>query len=77
MAQRLISVLVKKHVERMKKMEAGWYKLKSGKWGVRTKFEAQAGTEIEVTNKEGKTSTVTLASRVAKFDDAELWEIEE
>jgi len=57
-------------------MEAGWYKLKSGKWGVRTKFEAQPGTEIEVTNKEGKTSTVTLASRVAKFDDAELWEIE-
>jgi len=58
-------------------MEAGWYKLKSGKWGVRTKFDAQAGAEIEVTNKEGKTSKVTLANRVAKFDDAELWEIEE
>ena len=58
-------------------MEAGWYKLKSGKWGVRTKFDAQAGAEIEVTNKEGKTSKVTLANSVAKFDDAELWEIEE
>jgi len=77
MAQRLISVLVKKYVERMIKMEAGWYKLKNGKWGVRTKFEAQPGTEVEVTNKIGKTSVVTLVNRIAKFDDAELWEIEQ
>lgn len=53
-----------------------WCKLKTGKWGVRVRYQGEAGSEVEVSNKEGKVSSVTLVNRVAKFDDAELWEIE-
>ena len=78
MAQRHIRFLIRQFIERMENMEekSSWYKLKTGKWGVRIRQEGEAGTEIEVSNKEGKVSNVTLLNRVAKFDDAELWEIE-
>ena len=54
---------------------ATWYKLKSGSWGVKIKHDGEAGEAVEVTNKKGETKTVWLASRAAKFDDAQLWEI--
>ena len=79
MVQRRIRFLVNQYIERMNpNMEdkASWYKLKTGKWGVRIRHEGEAGSEIEVSNKEGKVSSVTLFNRIAKFDDAELWEIE-
>ena len=55
---------------------ATWCKLKTGKWGVRVRYAAEVGDEVEVSNKEGKVSNVVLSNRVARFDDAELWEIE-
>lgn len=79
MVQRSIKFLINQYIERMDpsmEQTASWYKLKTGKWGVRIRHEGQAGTELEVSNKEGKVSNVTLLNRVAKFDDAELWEIE-
>jgi len=57
-------------------MDGQWYKLKSGSWGVKIRFEGEAGAEITVVTKDGKESQVVLAQRAAKFDDAELWEIE-
>jgi hypothetical protein len=57
-------------------MEAQWCKLKSGNWGVRIRFEGKEGSQILVTTKDGKESAATLKSRVARFDDAELWEVE-
>ena len=57
-------------------MSASFYKLKDDTWGVRIKdFEGEANMEIEVTTKAGETKTVVLGSRVAKFDDAELWSL--
>lgn len=78
MAQRRIRFLVQQVIERIDPMqpEVTWCKLKTGKWGVRVRYAAEAGTEVEVANKEGKVSNVVLSNRVAKFDDAELWEIE-
>ena len=55
-----------------------WYKLKNDKWGIKIKDgTGTAGNEIEVVNKEGKKATVKLHIRIAKFDDAELWSIQE
>jgi len=51
-----------------------WYKLKSGKWGVKIRSTGQVGDEVEVTNKKGETKVMWLTNRAAKFDDAELWE---
>ena len=78
MAQRTIRFVVQQLLERINPMqpEVTWYKLKTGKWGVRVRFQGEAGSEVEVVNKEGKASNVTLTNRIAKFDDAELWEIE-
>jgi hypothetical protein len=57
-------------------MDGQWYKLKSGNWGVKIRFEGETGAEITVTTKDGKESQVVLGQRAAKFDDAELWEVE-
>lgn len=56
-------------------MEATWYKLKDGTWGVKIRQDGQGGSEVSVTNKKGETRTVFLDKRVAKFDDAQLWSI--
>jgi hypothetical protein len=57
-------------------MSASFYKLKDDSWGVRIKeFAGEPNMEVEVTTKAGDTKTVTLAKRVAKFDDAELWSL--
>jgi len=57
-------------------MSATWYKLKDDTWGVKIRYEGQAGEPVDVTNSKGETKTVMLARRVAKFDDAELWAID-
>ena len=56
-------------------MEATWYKLKDGTWGVKIRHDGQAGDEVSVTNKKGETKTAFLGKRVAKFDDAQLWSV--
>jgi hypothetical protein len=56
-------------------MSATWYKLKDGTWGVKIRHDGQPGQQVEVTSKKGETKTVFLASRAAKFDDAQLWVI--
>ena len=57
-------------------MSASFYKLKDDSWGVRLKDAAgEPNMAVEVTTKAGKTSTIILNKRVAKFDDAELWSI--
>lgn len=71
-----VSEYVKYHLQRRSKMEAQWSKLKSGDWGVRIRFTGQAGNDVVVVTKDGKESTAKLKSRVARFDDAELWEVE-
>jgi hypothetical protein len=58
-------------------MEATWYKLKDGTWGVKIRQDGQAGDEVSVTNKKGETKTAFLDKRVAKFDDAQLWSVTE
>ena len=56
-------------------MEATWYKLKDGAWGVKIRHDGQPGEEVTVTNKKGDSKQVFLNARVAKFDDAQLWSI--
>ena len=56
-------------------MSATWYKLKSGAWGVKIRHDGQADEAVTVTNKKGEEKTVWLVKRVAKFDDAQLWEV--
>ena len=56
-------------------MSAGWYKLKSGDWGVRIKHDGQVNEKVEVTNSKGETKTLYLVERAAKFDDAQLWSV--
>jgi len=56
-------------------MSASWYKLKSGEWGVKIKHDGVANEQVTLTNSKGKESTVYLVSRVAKFDDAQLWSV--
>jgi hypothetical protein len=56
-------------------MSATWYKLKDETWGVKIRHEGQPGDNVQVTNSKGETKDATLARRVAKFDDAELWAI--
>ena len=56
-------------------MEATWYKLKDGTWGVKIRHDGQPGEEVTVTNKKGDSKQVFLSARVAKFDDAQLWSI--
>lgn len=56
-------------------MEATWYKLKDGTWGVKIRHDGQPGEEVTVTNKKGDAKRVFLNTRVAKFDDAQLWSI--
>ena len=80
LAQRPLRMVVNQyinhHLKKGNTMEAQWCKLKSGNWGVRIRFEGQEGSEIIVTTKDGKESSAVLKARVAKFDDAELWEVE-
>ena len=71
-----VNEYIRYHLQGRSIMEAQWCKLKSGDWGVRIRFAGEAGKEIIVVTKDGKESTTTLKSRVAKFDDAELWEVE-
>ena len=52
-----------------------WYKLKSGDWGIKVRHQAKAGEVVEVTSKSGETKEIILGSRVAKFEDAELWSV--
>ena len=52
-----------------------WYKLKSGEWGVKIRHQGTEGEAIQVTNKAGESKDVILGSRVAKFEDAELWSL--
>lgn len=56
---------------------ASWYKLKDDSWGVKIRFNGTPGIAVHVTNSKGEQKVVTLAERAAKFDDAELWRIEE
>ena len=56
-------------------MDATWYKLKDGTWGVKIRHDGQPGEEVTVTNKQGKSKQVFLNARIAKFDDAQLWSI--
>ena len=56
-------------------MDATWYKLKDGTWGVKIRHDGQPGEEVTVTNKKGDSKQVFLNARVAKFDDAELWSV--
>ena len=56
-------------------MDATWYKLKDGTWGVKIRHDGQPGEEVTVTNKKGDSKQVFLDARVAKFDDAQLWSI--
>jgi hypothetical protein len=56
-------------------MEATWYKLKDGTWGVKIRHDGQPGEAVTVTSKQGKSKQVFLNARVAKFDDAQLWSI--
>lgn len=56
-------------------MEASWYKLKDGTWGVKIRHDGKAFQQVSVTNKKGETKTVWLLARAAKFDDAQLWSV--
>ena len=56
-------------------MDATWYKLKDGSWGVKIRHDGQPGEEVTVTNKKGDSKKVFLNARVAKFEDAQLWSI--
>jgi len=56
-------------------MDATWYKLKDGTWGVKIRHDGQPGEEVTVTNKKGDSKQVFLSARVAKFDDAQLWSV--
>ena len=56
-------------------MDATWYKLKDGTWGVKIRHDGKPGEEVTVTNKKGDSRKVFLNARVAKFDDAQLWSI--
>ncbi len=56
-------------------MDATWYKLKDGTWGVKIRHDGQPGEEVTVTNKKGDSKQIFLKARVAKFDDAQLWSI--
>jgi len=56
-------------------MDATWYKLKDGSWGVKIRHDGQPGEEVTVTNKKGDSKKVFLNARVAKFDDAQLWSV--
>jgi hypothetical protein len=56
-------------------MEATWYKLKDGTWGVKIRHDGQPGEEVTVTNKKGDSKKVFLNARMAKFEDAQLWSI--
>jgi hypothetical protein len=56
-------------------MSASWYKLKDETWGVKVRHDGKPGEQVQVTNKKGETKTVFLNSRVAKFDDAQLWTV--
>lgn len=57
-------------------MSASFYKLKDETWGIRLKdAQGEPNMEVVVTTKAGEDKTVVLGSRVAKFDDAELWSI--
>jgi len=56
-------------------MEASWYKLKDGTWGVKIRHDGRPGEEVAVINKKGDSKKVLLNTRVAKFDDAQLWSI--
>lgn len=58
-------------------MTTMWYKLKDDSWGIKIKDgTGTAGSQIDVVNSKGETKTVTLHTRTAKFDDAELWSIQ-
>jgi len=56
-------------------MEATWYKLKDGTWGVKIRHNGEPNQQVSVTNKKGETKTVWLVARTAKFDDAQLWSV--
>lgn len=56
-------------------MEASWYKLKDGTWGVKIRHDGKPSQQVSVTNKKGETKTVWLVNRAAKFDDAQLWSV--
>jgi len=56
-------------------MEATWYKLKDGTWGVKIRHNGETNQQVSVTNKKGETKTVWLVARTAKFDDAQLWSV--
>jgi hypothetical protein len=56
-------------------MSASWYKLKDGTWGVKIRHDGQPGEQLVATNKKGDRTNVWLKARVAKFDDAQLWSI--
>jgi hypothetical protein len=61
----------------MEDTSARWYKLKDESWGVKIRFTGTPGIVVHVTNSKGEQKAVTLAQRAAKFDDAELWSIQE
>ena len=61
----------------MEDTSARWYKLKDDSWGVKIRFTGTPGIVVHVTNSKGEQKAVTLAERAAKFDDAELWSIQE
>ena len=56
-------------------MDAKWYKLNDGTWGVKIRHDGQAGEEVTVTNRDGVSKQVTLNVREAKFDDAQIWSV--
>jgi uncharacterized protein YwqG len=77
-----INHLVNNYINNYKKgngpMTTMWYKLRDDTWGIKIKDgTGTAGTQVEVVNSKGKASTVTLNVRTAKFDDAELWSIQQ
>jgi hypothetical protein len=46
-------------------MDATWYKLKDGTWGVKIRHDGQPGEKVTVTNKKGDSKQVFLDARVA------------
>lgn len=60
-------------------MKATWTKLRSGEWGVRVEARdpvACMGQKVEVSKKDGSTSSATLAKLVWHKGEIALWAIE-
>ena len=69
------------HTEGNTMITGTWSKIKDKKagtetWGVRLVDDAAMGDEVDVVNRAGEVTTVTLGKRAAKFDDASLWHIQ-